>query len=523
MTSRMEYHGRISGRGWRAVCGALMMGAVLLSAAIAARAQEKEASKASSYTVLSKFAGTGAKGEYPLGSVIRDRAGNLYGTTFNGGDLSGCGGSGCGVVFKVDSSGKETVLYSFKGGADGAFPAMDLLRDEAGNLYSTTHGGGDLNGNPICAAVFGFPGCGVVFKVDPTGNETVLYAFTGGADGLGPSSGLVRDKAGNLYGNTIAGGDLSFSANCPGEPVPGCGVVYKLDPTGNETVLHSFTGLADGYGAYGDLLLDEAGDLYGAASNGGDVGGFCSEVVEPAIGYLGCGTVFKLDSTGNFTVLHTFNGADGGPFPDGWLVKDDAGNLYGMTGNGGDLSGCSNLGCGVVFKLDRRGKETVLYSFTGGADGSMTFAGVVRDEAGNLYGTTNNGGDFRGTFCASLGCGVAFKLDPTGKETVLHTFTGGAGGLNPQGGLLRDEEGNLYGTTVGGGDTSSCSPTYGCGVVFKIAHPDCDDLDVSPEGVATEEDGTTDGPRVVLPENVRELLQRRLGFGRFGAGLMGPQ
>jgi len=512
MTSRMEYHGRIPGRGWRAVSGALALGAVLLSAAINVRAQE-----APSYTVLSTFAGTGANGEYPLGSVIRDRAGNLYGTTFNGGDLSGCGGSGCGVVFKVDKRGKETVLYSFKGGADGAYPAMDLLRDEAGNLYSTTHAGGDVSG----CSEGGTPGCGVVFKVDPTGKETVLYAFTGGGDGLGPSSGLVRDEAGNLYGTTIAGGDLI--GNCPGEPVLGCGVIFKVDRTGKETVLHTFTGLADGYGPYGDLLRDEAGDLYGGASNGGDISGFCSEVVEPATGYLGCGTVYKLDHTGRFTVLHTFNGADGGPFPDGWLVQDNAGNLYGITGNGGDLSGCSNLGCGVVFKVDKKGKETVLYSFTGGADGAETFAGVVRDPAGNLYGTTNYGGEFSGSLCAGTGCGVVFKVDPTGKETVLYAFTGGADGLNPQAGLLQDEEGNLYGTTVGGGDTSSCSPPYGCGVVFRIALRDGGDPDISQEDSAAKGNETTERPRVVLPENFWELLQQRRGFGRFGARLVGPQ
>ena len=117
----------------------------------------------------------------------------------------------------------------------------------------------------------------MVFKLDPTGKETVLYAFTGGADGLGASSGLVRDEAGNLYGTTVMGGGLS--GVCPGLPLPGCGVVFKLDPNGKETVLHTFTGGADGYAPYGDLLRDEAGNLYGAASNGGDVSGFCGDVV----------------------------------------------------------------------------------------------------------------------------------------------------------------------------------------------------------------------------------------------------
>jgi uncharacterized repeat protein (TIGR03803 family) len=135
-----------------------------------------------------------------------------------------------------------------------------------------------------------------------------------------------------------------------------------------------------------------------------------------------------------------------------------------MTFFGGDLSGCSSLGCGVVFKLDRSGKESVLYRFKGGADGAEPNASVIRDAAGNLYGTTNYGGDFSGALCAGTGCGVAFKLDPTGKETVLYSFTGGADGANPEADLLQDEEGNLYGTASGGGD-----PTCQCGVVFKIA------------------------------------------------------
>jgi uncharacterized repeat protein (TIGR03803 family) len=164
-----------------------------------------------------------------------------------------------------------------------------------------------------------------------------------------------------------------------------------------------------------------------------------------------------------------------------------------------------------VFKVDREGKESVLYSFTGGADGAETFAGVVRDEQGNLYGTTYFGGDFSGSLCTSAGCGVVFKLDPTGKETVLHTFTGGTDGANPNAGLLPGEEGNLYGTASDGGDTS-CSAPYGCGVVFKIARDHC-----------AEGDETTERPRVVLPENAREMLQQRLRFGRFGTRLVEPQ
>jgi uncharacterized repeat protein (TIGR03803 family) len=462
MTGRSAHghHSRKSGWGWRVAIGALVFGIGSVWTVAMAQAQGKN------YSVLHTF--TGADGEYPFAGVIRDWEGNLYGTTFLGGDLSGCGGSGCGVVFKLDRSGNERVLYSFKGATDGAGPAMDLLRDWAGNLYSTTHTGGDIS---FCTGT-GFPslGCGVVFKVDPTGRETVLHAFTGGADGLGPSSGVIQDRQGNFYGTTIGGGDPT--GYCPGPPIGECGVLYKLDPDGKETVLHTFTGGADGYGAYGDLLRDEDGNLYGTASLGGDTSGFCGETVQNAVGNVGCGTLYKLDRRGNFTVLHTFDGTDGGPFPDSWLVRDYEGNLHGMTGNGGNLSDCSGppntytatgspIGCGVVFKVDREGNESVLYSFTGGADGGATAASVIRDFAGNLYGTTYFGGNL--SDCAPIGCGVVFKLDPAGKETVLYTFTGGTDGANPQGNLLLDEDGNLYGTASGGGD-----PTCQCGVVFKI-------------------------------------------------------
>ena len=235
MTNETGYHCRTSSTAWRAVCGTLALASVLFAIAIEAPAQQ-----APVYTVLHTF--TGADGEYPIGGVIQGPAGSLYGTTFLGGDFSGCQGAGCGVVFKLDRHGDETVLYSFKGGTDGAAPAMDLLRDRAGNLYGTTHGGGDVGGCTVAGALW--PGCGVVFKVDRTGKESTLYAFTGGADGAGPSSGVIQDREGNLYGLTVAGGDLT--ASCPGSPVAGCGVLFKLDRNGKQTVLHTSPGAQTG-------------------------------------------------------------------------------------------------------------------------------------------------------------------------------------------------------------------------------------------------------------------------------------
>jgi uncharacterized repeat protein (TIGR03803 family) len=415
------------------------------------------------YTVLHTF--TGPEGAVPHGSLIRDDEGNLYGTTIAGGDTTDTPcvnspfGVGCGVVYKTDRHGNESVLYTFKGGSDGAYPATELLLDKAGNLYGTARGGG--NSNPACAFT---NGCGVVFQLDRRGNESVLYAFNGGADGYGVSSGLTRDEAGNFYGTTVAGG-ISNTA-CTGDGPPGtCGVVYKLDLKGDETILHTFTGGTDGYAPYGSLVRDWQGNLYGAASNGGDTTSeFCSTTVANLAGANGCGTVFKIDHSGDFSVLHTFEGSDGGPFPDGWFASDFSGNLYGVTGNGGNLSDCGGLGCGTIFKIDRHGNESVLYSFIGADDGDSPLGSVIRDLEGNLYTTTLLGGDTTDPGCTNGGCGTVFKLDRWGRRTILHTFTGGADGSNPYTSLIMDKEGNLYGTTTAGGD-----PTCKCGTVFKIA------------------------------------------------------
>ena len=168
---------------------------------------------APTYTVLYSFT-AGNFNNNSVSGLIQDAAGNLYGTTDGGGNVFSCGGFGCGVVFKLDPSGNETVLYSFTGGADGAIPEAGLIRDAAGNLYGTTSEGGNTSGS--CA---GYGGCGVVFKLDAAGNETVLYTFTGGADGLWPYAGLIRDAAGNLYGTTVFGGTYGAGSGLQAGPV----------------------------------------------------------------------------------------------------------------------------------------------------------------------------------------------------------------------------------------------------------------------------------------------------------------
>jgi uncharacterized repeat protein (TIGR03803 family) len=307
-------------------------------------------------TVLHNFASP-PKGANPYAGVIRDSAGNLYGTTNSG------GAAGAGLVFKVSASGHQTVLYTFTGGADGGNPYGALIRDSAGNLYGTTNQGGISN-------------AGVVYKVDASGQETVLYNFCSlaeCADGGYPRAGVIRDSAGNLYGTTNYGGTSYYA-----------GVVFKVSPSGQETVLHNFAGGADG------AIRDSAGNLYGTTYQGGTGN---------------AGVVFKVSPSGQETVLYNFTGGADGGYPYAGVIRDSAGNLYGTT----DSGGTSNAG--VVFKVSPSGQETVLYNFTGGADGGYPRAGVIQDSSGNLYGTTLEGG--------TPGAGVVYKLDTAGEETVL--------------------------------------------------------------------------------------------------------
>jgi len=420
MTKRLRHYRWVSGIRLLAgsAASAVTLAAVLV-AAFAAQAQ--------TFKILHAFSGS-PDGANPTASLIQDASGNLYGTTFSGGAFK------YGTVFKLDTNGKETVLYSFTGLTDGTNPLGGVLMDAAGNLYGTTLYGATANS-------------GTVFKLDTAGTETVLHSF-GGSDGANPTAGLIQDTTGNLYGTTYSGGD-------------GGGTVFKLDTNGTETVLYSFPrlprGSRHGQNPEAGVVLDAAGNLYGTTY-------YCTyDHSKDCTPYLkhkdncgeGCGVLFRLDTAGHETVLHFFSGhGSDGAFPHANLVWDAAGNLYTTTEYGG--YGSCTLGCGTVFKLDLSGKKPrgiVLHNFTAGRNGAYPSASVFRDAAGNLYGTTQVGGP--------ADSGTVFELTPKGKETVLYTFHGKEDGRYPQAGLLRDSAGNLYGTASEGG-------TYGYGVVFEL-------------------------------------------------------
>lgn len=315
-----------------------------------------------------------------------------------------------------------TVLYSFTGGADGTQP-MGLVLDSAGNLFGTALYGGDLH----CGDG---SGCGTVFELAPTGTLTILHTFTGGADGSIPWGTLLLDSAGNLFGTTIEGGNINCSLG-----TMGCGTVFKLDTAGNKTMLYVFAGSLQGSLPYGTLVQDATGNLYGTTAWGGI--GACDQ----------CGTVFKMRATGGAeTVLHAFTARGDGDLVYAGVIRDAAGNLYGTTYSGGTFNG------GTVFKVDSTGKESVLHSFGKAQDGISPTAGLLADGA-DLYGTTLEGGAYD--------AGMVFKLDKTGVETALYSFTNGADGGWPHGNLIRDAAGNLYGTASSGG-------TFGYGAVFKL-------------------------------------------------------
>lgn len=456
--------------------------------------------------VLYAFSG-GSDGNTPKGSVVVDKAGNLFGATVFGGSGTGCYSGPCGVIFELSrgSNGTwtENVIHNFNG-PDGASPVGNLAIDADGNLYGSTGSGGsnDLGvafeltqgaggwtesvlwkftgGNdgsgPIYGVILG--GLGKVYGVAGSGGGTngngAVFELTAGgggtwtettlanfADGAGAPDGLTSDGLGNFYGTTNAGGAYGYGAIYEISPEAGGGwtfsIVYNFT-TGDDSRQHGYGSLPS------QLIFDSAGNLYGETGYGGASGN---------------GMVFELflsgDGTWTAKDLYDFEGGTDGSSPVGGLTFDTEGNLYGTTELGGSGAGCPHTGCGTVFELLRAEEDwhkTILYNFQGGTtDGSKPVAGVFLAESGKLYGTTLTGGIGSENNNCGAGCGTMFELSPSSgawSETFVHLFSEshGDGGL-PEAGLIMDEAGNLYGTTsTGGSHNFDCG--LGCGTVFEF-------------------------------------------------------
>jgi uncharacterized repeat protein (TIGR03803 family) len=333
------------------------------------------------------------------------------------------------------NTASETVLYSFAGGTDGADPdsAPILIR---GKFYGTTA----LGGNGGCGFVHG---CGTVYTLNASGQERVLHVFKGGKDGEAPSGPLI-DVHGNLVGTTVYGGGRS----CKDGHVSGCGTVFEVTRSGRERVLYSFPGRAlgampvSGFTRFKDTF-------YGEAAAGGLGKCYYAD-------YRGCGLIFTISSGDPVNIVYTFKGGASGGTPQGGLLPYKE-NLYGTTLAGGDNACMNSYGCGTAFEITPSGKLTTLHAFGRTLhDAALPENGLVRLNRA-FYGTTDTGGSHNciitGYF---LGCGTVFKLTPSGKFTLLHSFTG-SDGVFPNG--LIAVNGNLYGTA---------GTSYGCGTVFKI-------------------------------------------------------
>lgn len=366
-----------------------------------------------------EFDNTSTDGLTPEAGLVMDARGNLYGTTLMGGTHIEYEipyyYPGPGTVFKVTPNGTESVLYSF-GGSDGASPSSDLVIDSKGNLYGTTQEGGSMN-------------MGTIFKVSKSGVETVLHNFTC-SDGAYPVAGLVMDGNGDLYGTASEGGPGATS--CPIETVTGNGVLFKLSASGVYAVLHDFVGgPSDISNPMGTLIL-KGRDLYG----------------------VGNGSIFKVTPNKNKKATqYTLSILYSGDVASGRLLMDSKGNIYGAAGY-------------TVFKLEPSGRVLTLHTFLPYYDGTPN-GGLVMDKAGNIYGTTVDGGLYE--------FGTLFMIDRNNKETVLNNFddnyfpNGLYDGQHPNGNLIIDAKGNIYGTCRGYGDYA----TYGkiaqdWGTVFKF-------------------------------------------------------
>jgi uncharacterized repeat protein (TIGR03803 family) len=413
----MSTKGGISMTNWKT----LALCAVAMCAGLTSAAQ------ASRYEILYRF-GAKHNASYAQTPVVVAADGTIYGTTeFY---FAHDGPRDAGTIFALNPDGQENLLWRFyrRYEFDGYFPIGNLIVDPGGSLIGATQYGGSHDHH----------GQGVIFSLQPDGSMIILKTFGGinlrktELDGLYPAGGLVENGAGVLYGATVIGGDIA----CVGFTREGCGLVFELNSSQDEVVLHSFAGGNDGASPSSGLIMDGQGNLYGTTEFGGSSG----------CGGLGCGTIYKVSPDGQTKVLYRFMGASDGKYPSN-LSFDRARNLFGTAAGG--------LCCGTVFKLGSDGTFTTLYQFSGGTDGSAPVGNLVSGSHGVLYGTTSEGG--------SSGLGTVFKVEMDGSEKVLHSFAGGSDGSTPEAGLTTDESGNLYGTTVYGGRIRR-----NAGIVFKL-------------------------------------------------------
>jgi uncharacterized repeat protein (TIGR03803 family) len=385
---------------------------------------------AQTITGLVSFDGT--NGMFPYAGLVQGANGKIYGTTLEG----GVNGPEAGTVFNITTTGALTTVYNFCPGGNcptGQLPYAGLVQAVNGYFYGTAAWGGAND-------------YGVVFKMNSSGKETVLYSFcaqSGCPDGANPWYGsLVQATNGSFYGTTRYGGQNGEL--CDGSI--GCGTIFKITPSGNLTTLYRFcsgTGCSDGANPEGGLVQAPNGDFYGTTPGGG------ANSCYPD----GCGTIFKITASGELTTLYSFCSetlcADGS-VPTATLVQATNGDFYGTT-----LSSGNSGGGGTVFKITPNGKLTTLYSFcsiTDCGDGNGP-NGVIQASDGNFYGTTYQGGNDGGTI---------FEITPSGALTTIYIFTAGPVGYNPGAPLVQDTNGDLYGTTINGG-------TDNLGAVFSLS------------------------------------------------------
>jgi hypothetical protein len=420
-------------------------------------------------------------GAAPIGRIVFDSSGNLYGATADGGSSSCISIVQCGTVYQLAQNHgvwTETVLYVFQGSAmkDGASPYGGLVMDGLGNLYGTTAYGGTGD----CVLLGSKVGCGTVFELSPPGQkggywtEAVIYSFPSSKYGYVPWGDLVFDSAGNLYGATLFGG--GEGSTC--DPFyQYCGVVFELSPpkkkgaAWTEKALHAFKGITsgqqngDGAEPNGGLVLDNKGAIYGTTKLGGYNCAHHSS--------QGCGTAFKLaprnkGGAWTETILHSFRDVPDGATPLAGMTFGKNSMLYGTTEYGGG----GNFPSGTVFQLFRANgtwTEQILHSFEDAHDGGEPSSGVVLDEKGDIYGTAASGG-------GASRYGVLFRLKPPSREEgswillSLYAFTGPPDGGQPAAAVVMDKDGNRYSTTQYGGTGTNCyGATGGCGTVFEAS------------------------------------------------------